>query len=97
MEVRRRRRQSQAGTHRSKSKLGPTPRSGANQRARGRPSLPGRSEKIAPAFISQSRGRPLDALGLDWPASHGVVTVAEAGPEAAEPAGLGALLESGGD
>lgn len=59
------------------------------------PASPGGQRKSL-RCSSRGRGRFLDELLLDWPTFHGGVTVAEAGPEAAEPAGLSALREVGG-
>ena len=66
-------------------------------RALGPPSLPRLPEETASGVRRRSRGPPLTALQFDWLVSQGAVTVAEAGPERAEPsrAGPGALLVGG--
>ena len=53
------------------------------------PPCRGGRRKSLPAFPRRSRA---DVVGFDWSASHPAITVAEAGPMAAEPALLGELL-----
>lgn len=78
--------------------VSPAHSSGANQKARDRPSLPCGRRKSLWAFSGSGADRvpSTRSSSIDWSASHGAVTVAEVGPEAAKPAGLGSLLVAGG-
>lgn len=89
-------RPNQQSTLLSELLVSPAHSSGANQKARGPPSLPCRKSLWAFSRSRADRVPSTRSSSIDWSAAHGAVTVAEAGPEAAKPAGLGSLLVGGG-